>query len=160
MILVYNCDGVTHAVNPNDHQCLVLLFIFGVEITNSFVKEKISTYCETHPSFNRTVFGCASWNWFVRSLGLESTVPFSILPQLNLLWFQLRKMKEPLRGIRFRTVPEILEAINSSIWTINIIGYAEDTLWLPHWWQLAITKLVTVLEDSKSLQHVFILYML
>jgi len=29
------------------------------------------------------------------------------------------KMKEPLRGIRFRTVPEILQAVDRSIRTIN-----------------------------------------
>jgi len=29
------------------------------------------------------------------------------------------KMKEPLRGIRFRTVPEILQAVHRSIRTIN-----------------------------------------
>jgi len=28
-------------------------------------------------------------------------------------------MKEPLRGIRFRTVPEILQAVDRSIRTIN-----------------------------------------
>ncbi|PNF37863.1 hypothetical protein B7P43_G07421 [Cryptotermes secundus] len=32
------------------------------------------------------------------------------------------KMKEPLRGIRFRTVPEILHAVDGSIRTINTTG--------------------------------------
>jgi len=31
-------------------------------------------------------------------------------------------MKEPLRGIRFRTVPEILQAVDRSIRTINTTG--------------------------------------
>ena len=42
------------------------------------------------------------------------------------------KMKEPLRGIRFRTVPEILQAVDCSIRTINTTGAAEGILRLPH----------------------------
>ena len=42
------------------------------------------------------------------------------------------KMKQPLRGIRFRTVPEILQAVDRSIRTINITGAAKGILRLPH----------------------------
>jgi len=35
-------------------------------------------------------------------------------------------MKEPLRGIRFRTVPEILQAVDRSIRTINTTGAAKS----------------------------------
>ena len=42
------------------------------------------------------------------------------------------KMKEPLRGIRFRTVPEIFQAVDRSIRTINTIGAAKGILRLPH----------------------------
>ena len=45
------------------------------------------------------------------------------------------KMKEPLRGIRFRTVPEILQAVDRSIRTINKTGAAKGILRLPHRWQ-------------------------
>ena len=45
------------------------------------------------------------------------------------------KMKEPLRGIRFRTVPEILQAVDRSIRTINTTGAAKGILRLPHRWQ-------------------------
>ena len=45
------------------------------------------------------------------------------------------KMKKPLRGIRFRTVPEILQAIDRSIRTINTTGAAKGILRLPHRWQ-------------------------
>jgi len=50
-------------------------------------------------------------------------------------------MKEPLRGIRFRTVPEILQAVDRSIRTINTTGACDtgdtahiDTIFmfLPH----------------------------
>ena len=42
------------------------------------------------------------------------------------------KMKEPVRGIRFRTVPEILQAVDRSIRTINTTGAAKGILRLPH----------------------------
>ncbi|PNF23599.1 hypothetical protein B7P43_G04961, partial [Cryptotermes secundus] len=41
------------------------------------------------------------------------------------------KMKEPLRGIRFRTVPEILQAVDGSIRTMNTTGAAKGILRLP-----------------------------
>jgi len=48
------------------------------------------------------------------------------------------KMKEPLRGIRFRTVPEILQAVDRSIRTINTTGSAKGILRLPHRWQWVV----------------------
>ena len=48
------------------------------------------------------------------------------------------KMKKPLRGIRFRTVPEILQAIDRSIRTINTTGAAKGILRLPHRWQRVV----------------------
>ena len=47
-------------------------------------------------------------------------------------------MKEPLRGIRFRTVPEILQAVDRSIRTINTTGAAKVILRLPHRWQRVV----------------------
>jgi len=47
-------------------------------------------------------------------------------------------MKEPLRGIRIRTVPEILQAVDRSIRTINTRGAAKGILRLPHRWQRAV----------------------
>ena len=48
------------------------------------------------------------------------------------------KMKEPLRGIRFRTVPGILQAVDRSIRTINTTGNAKGILRLPHRWQRVV----------------------
>ena len=48
------------------------------------------------------------------------------------------KMKEPLRGIRFRTVPEILQAVDRSIRTINTTDAAKGNLRLPHRWQRVV----------------------
>jgi hypothetical protein len=47
-------------------------------------------------------------------------------------------MKESLRGIRFRTVPEILQAVDRSIQTINTAGTAKGILRLPHLWQRVV----------------------
>jgi len=47
-------------------------------------------------------------------------------------------MKEPLLGIRFRTVPEILQAVDRSIRTIKTTGAAKGILRLPHRWQRVI----------------------
>jgi len=48
------------------------------------------------------------------------------------------KMKEPLRGIRFWTVPEILQAVDRSIPTINTTGAAKGILQRPHRWQRVV----------------------
>ena len=47
-------------------------------------------------------------------------------------------MKKPLRGIRFRTVPEILQAVDRSIRTINTTGAAKGILRLPYRWQRVV----------------------
>ena len=70
------------------------------------------------------------------------------------------KMKEPVRGIRFRTVPEILQAVGRSIWTIN----QQALLKVSYDFHIAgnglYTMLVTTLKDSKTSNHVSILYQL
>ena len=55
-------------------------------------------------------------------------------------------MKEPLRGIRFRTVPEILQGVDRSIRTINTTGAAEGILRLPHRWQRVVHNAGDCLE--------------
>ena len=70
------------------------------------------------------------------------------------------KMTEPLRGIRFRTVPEILQTVDRSIRTINTTGAAKGILRLPHRWQRVVQMLMTTLKDSKTLKHVSISYQL
>ena len=58
------------------------------------------------------------------------------------------KMKEPLRGIRFRTVPEILQAVDRSIRTINTTGAAKGILRLPHRWQRAVHNASDYIEGQ------------
>ncbi|PNF20332.1 Profilin [Cryptotermes secundus] len=48
------------------------------------------------------------------------------------------KMKEPLCGIRFRNIPENLQAIDRSIRTITTTGAAKGFLRLPHRWQRVV----------------------
>ena len=50
------------------------------------------------------------------------------------------KMKEPLRGIRFKTVPEILQAVDRSFRTINTTGAAKGILRLPHRWHQVVNN--------------------
>jgi len=47
-------------------------------------------------------------------------------------------MKEPLRGIPFRTVPEILQAVDRSIRTIKTTGAAKGILRHPYSWQRVV----------------------
>ena len=42
------------------------------------------------------------------------------------------------KGIRFRTVPEILQAVDRSIRTINRTGADKGILRLPHRWQRVV----------------------
>ncbi|GBM77745.1 hypothetical protein AVEN_18839-1 [Araneus ventricosus] len=69
-------------------------------------------------------------------MGLGSAVPSTYFPDLSPCDFDLiPKMKEPLRGIQFRNVLEILQAVDRSIRTINTTGAAKGILQLPHCWQ-------------------------
>ena len=61
-------------------------------------------------------------------------------------------MKEPLRGIRFRTVPEILQAVYSSIRTIKTTGAAKGILRLPHRWQRVVHNVGDYIEGQKNFE--------
>jgi len=58
------------------------------------------------------------------------------------------KMKEPLHGIRFRTVPEILQAVDRSIRTINTTGAAKGILRLLHRWQRVVSNTGDYTEEQ------------
>jgi len=57
-------------------------------------------------------------------------------------------MKEPLRGIRFRTVPDILQAGDRSIRTINTTGAVKGILRLPHRWQWVVHNAGDLIEGQ------------
>ena len=57
-------------------------------------------------------------------------------------------LKEPLHGIRFRTVAEILQAVDRSIRTINTTGAAKGILRLPHRWQRVINNAGDYIEGQ------------
>ena len=58
------------------------------------------------------------------------------------------KMKEPHRGIRFGTVPEILQAADRTIRTINTTGAAKGILRLPHRWQRVVNNAGDYIEGQ------------
>ncbi|PNF33608.1 hypothetical protein B7P43_G14353 [Cryptotermes secundus] len=63
--------------------------------------------------------------------------PYS--PDLSPCNFDLiPKAKEPLCGIRFRIVPEILQAVDRSIRTMNTTCAAKGILRLPHRWKCVV----------------------
>jgi len=57
-------------------------------------------------------------------------------------------MKEPLRGICFRTVAEILQAVDRSIRTINTTGAAKGILRLPHRWHRVVRNAGDYIEGQ------------
>jgi len=61
-------------------------------------------------------------------------------------------MKEPLRGIRFRTLPEILQAVDRSIRTINTKGAAKGILRLPHPWQRVVHNAGDYIEGQENFE--------
>jgi len=75
-------------------------------------------------------------NWCVQVSGSTKDVKIRGLSPCD--FDLIPKMKEPLRGIRFRTVPEILQAADRSIPTINTTGAAKGILRLPHRWQRVV----------------------
>ena len=72
------------------------------------------------------------WGW-------EMLLHLPYSPDLSLCNYDLiSKMKEPLHGIRFWTVPKILQAVDRSIRNINRTGAATGILRLPHRWQRVV----------------------
>ena len=59
-----------------------------------------------------------------RKVKWDTSIATAILRNSPCDFDLIPKMKEPLRGIRFRTVPEILQAVDRSIQTINTTGAA------------------------------------
>ena len=60
------------------------------------------------------------------------------MPRSGSFILGIKSKSQGLRGIRFRTVPEILHAVDRSIRTINTTGAAKGILRLPHRWQRVV----------------------
>ncbi|PNF16225.1 hypothetical protein B7P43_G15298 [Cryptotermes secundus] len=63
VILMYDCDGVilTYYSPTADHQCAVLLFIFGTQPATSFEKEAVTLSAEpTHHFAEQCSAACSS----------------------------------------------------------------------------------------------------
>jgi histone-lysine N-methyltransferase SETMAR len=129
--LMYDCDGVIlmHTVNAQ-YYCSLL------ENLRPALRKKRRHFLQNPPIIlqdNARPHAAQAvadlfdrWGWEVLY-----HPPYS--PDLSPCDFDLiPKMKEPLRGIRFKTVPEIIQAVNRSIRTINTTGAAKGILRLPH----------------------------
>ena len=60
------------------------------------------------------------------------------MPRSGSFILGIKWKSQGLRGIRFRTVPEILQAADRSIRTINTTGAAKGILLLPQSWQRVV----------------------
>ena len=74
------------------------------------------------------------------------------MPQSPCDFDLIPKMKEPLRGIHFRTVPEILQAVDRSIGTINTTGAAKGILRHPHRWQRVVHNAGDYIEGEVNFE--------
>jgi len=61
-------------------------------------------------------------------------------------------MKEPLCGIRFRTFPEILQAVDRPTRTINTTGAAKGILRLPHRWERVVHDAGNYTEGDENFE--------
>ena len=60
------------------------------------------------------------------------------MPRSGSFILGIKSKLQGLCGIRFRTVPEILQAVDRSIRTINATGAAKGILRPPHRWQRVV----------------------
>jgi len=60
------------------------------------------------------------------------------MPRSGSFILGIKSKSQGLRGIRFSTVPEILQAVERSIQTINTTDAAKGILRLPHRWQRVV----------------------
>ena len=140
VILVYDCDGVilTHYVPLRQTVNAQYYCSFLEHHLRPALRKKRRHFLRNPPIILHdnarahtaqavaALFGRGNWEVLYHP-------PYS--PDLSPCDFDLiPKMKEPLRGIRFRTVPEIRQAVDRSIRTINRTGSANGILRLPHRW--------------------------
>jgi len=134
-----------------DRQCAVLLFILEHNLRPALRKKRwhflqnppIILQDNARPHAAQAVADLFNrWGWEVLY-----HPPYS--PDLSPCDFDLiPKMKEPLHGIRFRTVPEILQAADRTIRTINTRGAAKCILRLPHRWQWVVNNAGDYIEGQ------------
>jgi len=82
----------------------------------------------------------ARWQWEVLYYPLYSP---DISPcNLDLI----PKVKEPLRSRRFKTIPDIIDAVGRSVWTINKTGAAKGIMRFPHRWEQVLHNVGEYIE--------------
>ena len=86
----------------------------------------------------------ARWQWEVLY-----HPPYS--PDISPCDFDLiPKVKEPLRGRRFKTIPDIIDAVGRSVRTINKTGAATGTMRLPHPWERVLHNVGEYIEGLRK----------
>jgi len=82
----------------------------------------------------------ARWQWEVLY-----HPPYS--PDISPCDFDLiPKVKEPLRGRHFKTIPDIIDAVGRSVRTINKTGAAKGIMRLPHCWERVLHNVGEYIE--------------
>lgn len=82
----------------------------------------------------------ARWQWEVLC-----HPPYS--PDISHCDFDLiPKVKEPLRGRRFKTIPDIIDAVGRSVRTINKTGATKGIMRLPHRWERVLHNVGEYIE--------------
>ena len=127
-IHVYDFDGVilTHYVLPYktiNEQCYCLYLGNIQEYFDTFLEHSYHFSCqclETAAPAVAYLLDRCGWEMLYHAPYSPNVIPCNIdfIP----------KMKEPLNGISFRTIPDILAVVNHSIQTINRTGAATGVL--------------------------------
>lgn len=105
-VLLWGFYTNTYCSPTADRQFAVSLFIFRKQPAISFEKEATAHFAKQSHSFSgQCSAACSrSCGWFGWSMGMGNAVPCTTCCTT------IPKLKEPLRGILFRIVPELLQA--------------------------------------------------
>ena len=144
VIVAYDCDGVilTHAVPQGQNVNAQYFRHFLKNNLRPALRRKHPHFLQNPPIIlqdNARVHTAHPITDLYHHWGWEVLFHPPYSPDLSPCDYDLiPKMKEPLRDVRFWTVPDILQALGRSIRTINRRGAATGIQRLPHRWQRVV----------------------
>ena len=144
VIVAYDCDGVilTHAVPQGQNVNAQYFRHFLENNLRPALRRKRPHFLQNPPIIlqdNARVHTAHPITDLYHHWGWEVLFHPPYSPDLSPCDYDLiPKMKEPLRDVRFWTVPDILQALGRSIRTINRRGAATGIQRLPHRWQRVV----------------------
>ena len=158
IIIVYDCDGIILTIYLPPRQTINSEYYRSFLETNLRPALRKKRFLQNPPIFLHDnaqphsakvitdLFGRWGWEVLYHPPYSSDLSPwdFDLMP----------KLKEPLCGIRFRTVQEIREAVDYSIRSINTTGSEKRSLWLLHCWERVVHHsgdLVIIFKGSKTL---------